>query len=61
LGTVNGTDLKLKGMVADVDGERILYDSAEGDALSPEEVGVRLAQKMLAMGASEFITEAKLG
>jgi len=27
--------------------------------MSPEEVGARLAQKMLAMGASEFIAEVR--
>ena len=61
LGTIEGTGIKLKGMVADITGENILHASEEGDALSPEEVGVRLAKKMLAMGASEFITEGKAG
>lgn len=61
LGTVNGTTLKLEGMVADASGKKILRASEEGNAMSPEQVGVRLAQKMLAMGASEFITEVRSG
>ena len=61
LGTVNGTTLKLEGMVVDVSGKKLLHASAEGNAMSPEQVGVRLAQKMLAMGASEFIAEARVG
>ena len=59
LGTVDNTTLKLKGMVADVSGKKILYDSEEGSATSPEEIGGRLAQKMLSMGASEFIAEVR--
>ncbi len=61
LGTVNGTTLKLEGMVADVSGKKILRASEEGGAAASEEVGVQLAQKMLAMGASEFIIEARVG
>ena len=59
LGTVNGTTLKLEGMVADVSGKKILRTSEEGSAMTPEEVGIRLAQKMMEMGASKFITEAR--
>jgi len=60
LGTVNGTTLKLEGMVADVSGKKILRASEEGGTLAPEQVGVQLAQKMLAMGASKFISEARV-
>ncbi len=61
LGTVNGTTLKLEGMVADISGKKILQASEEGSLMTPEEIGVRLAQEMLVMGASEFITEARIG
>ena len=59
LGTVDNTTLKLEGMIANVSGQEILRVSAEGSATSPEEVGVRLAHKMLGMGASEFIAEVR--
>lgn len=59
LGTVNGATLKLAGMVADAESQRVLSAWEEGSAMTPEETGARLAEKMLAMGASEFITEAK--
>ncbi len=59
LGTVDSTSLKLQGMVADASGQKLLYASEEGDAMTPEKVGRRLAQKILEMGASEFITEVK--
>ncbi len=60
LGTVAGSTLILKGMVADVNGRRRLYASAEGNTAYPEEVGTKLARRMLSMGASEFISEAKV-
>jgi hydroxymethylbilane synthase len=60
LGTVTDSILKLEGMIADVNGTNILRASEEGNALYPEEIGERLAEKILSMGASEFIDEAKL-
>jgi hydroxymethylbilane synthase len=59
LGTVNSFTLKVEGMIASPDGQRMLRASTEGSAMSPEEIGVRLAQKMLAMGASEFIAKVR--
>jgi len=58
LATVNGVTLKLRGMVANKSTNNILRASEKGSAVSPEEVGERLAEKMLSMGASEFIAEA---
>ena len=59
LGKVNGSTLKVEGMIANPKGGGMLRASEEGSARSPEEVGARLAQKMLAMGASEFIAEVR--
>ena len=59
LGTVNSSTLKLQGMIANPNGRGMLRASEEGSVMSPEEVGARLAQKMLAMGASEFIAEVR--
>ena len=59
LGTVSGNTLKLEGMVASMNGRKVLRASAEGSALSAEEIGVRLAEKMLGMGAAEIIAEAR--
>lgn len=61
LGTVSNFALRLEGMVADVSQRKILRASEEGSAISPQEVGERLAQKMLGMGASEFISEVRHG
>jgi len=58
LGTVESSTLKLNGMVADVSTKRMICASLANSALSPQELGTRLAQKLLAMGADKFIAEA---
>jgi hydroxymethylbilane synthase len=55
LGTINGNTLKLMGMVSDASGKKILRASGEGSATTPEQLGIRLARKMLKIGASKFI------
>lgn len=60
LGTVVGGTLRLEGMVADVSGKRMVSASEEGNAAHAEQIGVKLAQRMLLLGASEFITKARL-
>jgi hydroxymethylbilane synthase len=61
LGTVNGNVLKLEGMVASMSGGKGLRASEEGSALSAEEIGVKLAERMWGMGAAEIIAEARSG
>ena len=58
LGTVDGSALRLEGMVPDISGKIILRTSEESVNITPEEAGIRLAKRMLVMGASDFITEA---
>ncbi len=60
LGTVVNNILRLEGMVADVTGKKILRASEKGSTMNPEEVGIGLAQKMLSMGATKFITKARV-
>jgi hydroxymethylbilane synthase len=59
LGTVNQDVLSLRGMIARINGEEILYDSIEGNIANPDEVGARLASRMLEAGASRFIDEVR--
>ena len=42
-------------MVADAGDKKALHASEEGDNTAPEQVGIRLAQKMLEMGAAKII------
>lgn len=58
LGTVTDNVLKLDGMVAGTN-NNILRCSEEGDALTPEKVGLLLSQKMTEMGALDYIAEVK--
>lgn len=59
LGTIKDDKLKLEGMVADVKTRKTIHASVEDSALSPQELGALLAQKLLVMGADEFIAGAK--
>ncbi len=59
LGKVEGDKLVLDGLVASVDGSRILRSRVEGKANLPEELGVELAHKLLDMGAGEILTELR--
>lgn len=59
LGVVSGNKLKLEGMVASISGQKILRASQEGSALSAEEIGAKLAEKMRGMGAVTIIAEAR--
>ena len=57
LGIVSDDVLELSGMVASIDGSRILRATEEGDAHTPEQVGKQLAQKMIGLGALDCISE----
>jgi hydroxymethylbilane synthase len=59
LGMVSDGILKLNGMVASADGERILRATEEGNASAAEQIGRRLARKMAEMGALSLIAEVK--
>jgi hydroxymethylbilane synthase len=56
LSIVSGRTLKLTGMVAGPPGSRILHATEEGDTSIPEQIGERLARKMVDMGAMSLIT-----
>lgn len=49
------TELTLAGVVADVDGERLFRAEETGPIAEAEAVGIRLAEKLLAMGAAEIL------
>jgi hydroxymethylbilane synthase len=59
LGMISNTTLKLEGMIASVNSKEMLHASEEGNSTSPDEIGIRLAQRMLTMGASKFIAEVQ--
>ncbi|MGQ9502242.1 MAG: hydroxymethylbilane synthase [Anaerolineae bacterium] len=49
--------LWLRGMVASLDGQRIVRVSGEGDLNKPHELGYQLAEEALAHGAAELLSE----
>ena len=58
LGIVEGDLLRLRGLIADPEGRRILRGDTAGPTSDAEAVGVALAEELLAQGAAELIAEA---
>jgi hydroxymethylbilane synthase len=52
-----GDDLVLTGMVASLDGQRLIRDEARGNQTDPEAIGVALAQSLRARGAGKILEE----
>jgi hydroxymethylbilane synthase len=55
LATVEGAWLTLAGMVADLQGKRMIRLSLGGEARQAEEIGERLAEAILAAGGAEIL------
>ena len=58
LGVVEGDSLRLRGLIADPKGRRLLRGEVAGPAPDAEALGVALAEQLLAQGAAELIAEA---
>lgn len=54
--TVVGEEITLKGLVANLDGSRVIKGSMTGSMEAPEELGQQLGTRLLAMGAQEILT-----
>jgi hydroxymethylbilane synthase len=59
LAQVEGEELSLQGLVADLDGRRILRDDARAPLGGAEELGARLAAALVARGATEILDEVR--
>jgi len=59
LGMVSGESLKLEGMVASVRQNKILRAAIEGSVVEANGLGKRLVDRLLEMGAADFIAEAE--
>ncbi|MHB8172328.1 MAG: hydroxymethylbilane synthase [Thermincolia bacterium] len=55
LGRVKGDQLTLEGVVASLDGKDLIRTSVTGSVDKPDEIGIELADKLLAMGADEIL------
>src|SRR5262245_910749 len=54
---LRGDRVTVKGLIASLDGTRVLTDEITGAADSPAEAGLQLGSKLLAMGAAEILAE----
>ena len=52
---LEGNDIVLEGMVAELDGSRIIRDRIKGNTDRPEELGTALAEKLLDSGADKIL------
>jgi hydroxymethylbilane synthase len=55
--TLQGDRLSIKGLIASLDGRRVISDEADGSISEPAELGLQLGQKLLAMGAGDILAE----
>jgi hydroxymethylbilane synthase len=58
LGIVQGDSLRLRGLIADAEGRRLLRGEVAGPTSHAEALGAALAEQLLAQGAAELIAEA---
>jgi hydroxymethylbilane synthase len=56
--TVSDGRLSLQGMVADPDGAKVIGDSLVGSPRQAEDIGRRLAERLLSQGAARILREA---
>jgi hydroxymethylbilane synthase len=54
---INGDNLTLTGIVASVDGQKLVKDTVTGTASNPEALGAELAQILRQQGAQEILEE----
>jgi hydroxymethylbilane synthase len=60
LGEVAGGNLRLRGVIASLDGSAVLRDETAGPVEAAEEIGVRLAEKLLGRGAAAILEQVRL-
>lgn len=55
--SISGDSLTLTGMVASLDGKKLVRDSITGPRDNPEQIGRQLAEKLKEKGAAEILAE----
>ena len=54
---IHANGLTIKGLIASLDGKRVISDELSGSTADPAALGMQLGQKLLAMGAGEILAE----
>jgi hydroxymethylbilane synthase len=57
LAVLEGDDLRLEGMVAELDGSEVIRQTLRGDRSKPEEIGVVLGKSILSAGGKRILAE----
>lgn len=60
LGTVQGDQLTLEGVVASLDGKELLRKSISGSVNDAEEIGDQLALELIALGADRILNSVRM-
>jgi hydroxymethylbilane synthase len=55
--TVRGNQMTIKGLIASLDGTRVLAEEISGSTEKPDQLGLELGQKLISMGAAEILAE----
>jgi hydroxymethylbilane synthase len=58
---IGGASIRLRGMVAELDGTRIIRDEVTGPEDKPEELGTALAERLLKAGAEKILAAVYAG
>jgi len=58
---IEDDELSIEGMVASLDGSRLLRAKLKGSRAEAKELGVKLAQRLVEQGAAEILAEIKEG
>ena len=59
IGNINNHRFTLEGLVADIEGKTIIRDSISGPMNTAENIGIELAERLLAKGADKILAELK--
>ena len=55
---ISGANMRLRGLVASLDGAQTLFEEANGHTSDPEALGHRVAETLLARGAGRLLSQA---
>jgi hydroxymethylbilane synthase len=58
---VRGEQLHLRGLVAALDGSRLVRDEIHGSVGGSDELGAELAERVLAAGGEQILEEVRRG
>jgi len=58
--TIDRGNLHLEGMVGSLDGSVIFRESISGGTVEAEELGTRLAERLIEKGAAELLEETRI-